>query len=110
MGVYAQIRSGADLSTDSSTHASSSTDGMVRVPSGTLRIRRALRVASRYPQPSSRFFDGLFVKGHVMKRIAILVSVAVLVGLGLIIALAPTPRAGAQTGVAAINEADAAAK
>jgi hypothetical protein len=45
-----------------------------------------------------------------MKRIAILVSVALLVGLGLIIALAPTPRAGAQTDVAAINEADAAAK
>jgi len=45
-----------------------------------------------------------------MRRIAILVSVALLVGLGLIIALAPTPRAGAQIGVAAINEADAAAK
>jgi hypothetical protein len=45
-----------------------------------------------------------------MKRIAILVSVVLLIGLGLIIALAPTPRAGALTGVAAINEADAVAK
>jgi len=45
-----------------------------------------------------------------MRRIAILVSVGLLVGLGLIIALAPTPRAGAQIRVAAINEADAAAK
>ena len=50
MGVYAQISSGADLFTDSSTHASSSTDGIVRVPSGTLRVRRAPRAASRYPR------------------------------------------------------------
>jgi hypothetical protein len=49
MGVYAQTISGADLFTDSSTHASSSTEGMVWVPSGALRIRRALRVANGYP-------------------------------------------------------------
>ncbi len=45
-----------------------------------------------------------------MRRIAILLSVALLVGLGLIIALAPTPRAGAQTSMAAISEADAGSK
>jgi len=45
-----------------------------------------------------------------MKRIAILLSVALLVGLGLIIALAPTPRAGAQTSMAAISEAVAGSK
>ena len=55
MGVYAQISSGADLFTDSSTHASSSTEGIVRAPSGTLRIRRALPVASRYPATISVF-------------------------------------------------------
>jgi hypothetical protein len=44
---------------------------------------------------------------NVMKRIAILLSVALLVGLGLLIAFAPTPRAGAQISVAAaISEAD----
>jgi hypothetical protein len=45
-----------------------------------------------------------------MRRIAILLSVALLVGLGLIIALAPTPRAGARTIMAAISEADAGSK
>ena len=44
-----------------------------------------------------------------MKRIAILLSVALLLGLGFVIAFAPTPRAGAQTSVAAISEADAQA-
>ena len=43
-----------------------------------------------------------------MKQIAILLSVALLVGL--VIALAPTPRAGAQTSMVAISEADAEAK
>jgi len=32
-----------------------------------------------------------------MKRIAILLSIGLLVGMGLLIALAPVPRAGAQT-------------
>ena len=45
-----------------------------------------------------------------MRRIAILLSVALLVGLGLIIALAPTPRAGEQTSMAAISESDAGSK
>ncbi|MGB8092842.1 MAG: DUF1254 domain-containing protein, partial [Pseudolabrys sp.] len=44
-----------------------------------------------------------------MKRIATLLSVALLLGLGFVIAFAPTPRAGAQTSVAAISEADAQA-
>ena len=43
-----------------------------------------------------------------MKQIAILLSVALLVGL--VIAFAPTPRAGAQTSMAAISEADAGSK
>ena len=38
MGVYAQISSGADLFTDSSTHGSLSTEGMVRIPGGTFRL------------------------------------------------------------------------
>jgi hypothetical protein len=46
-----------------------------------------------------------------MKRIAILLSVGLLVGLGLLIAFAPTPRAGAQISVAAAtSETDAGAK
>ena len=40
----------------------------------------------------------------MMKRIAILLSLGLLVGLGLMIALAPTPRAGAQTSIASIDE------
>jgi hypothetical protein len=44
-----------------------------------------------------------------MKRVAILVSLALLVGLGLVIALAPTPRAGAQTVAPTLSEADARA-
>ena len=35
MGVYAQLSSGADFFTDSSTHGSSSTESMVRIPGGT---------------------------------------------------------------------------
>ena len=45
-----------------------------------------------------------------MKRVAILLSVGLLVGLGLLIAFAPTPRAGAQITSVAISEADAEAK
>jgi len=40
-----------------------------------------------------------------MKRIAILLSLGLLVGLGLLIALAPTPRVGAETPTAVIDEA-----
>jgi hypothetical protein len=50
MGVCALINPRADLFTDSSPHGLSSTDGIVRVPSGTLRVRRAPRAASRYPR------------------------------------------------------------
>ena len=38
MGVYAQLSSGADFFTDSSTHGSSSTESMVRIPGGTFRL------------------------------------------------------------------------
>jgi len=40
----------------------------------------------------------------MMKRIAILLSLGLLVGLGLMIALAPTPRADAKTSIASIDE------
>jgi hypothetical protein len=45
-----------------------------------------------------------------MKRIAILLSLGLLVGLGLLIALAPTPRAGAETTIAVIDEATVSGK
>jgi formylglycine-generating enzyme len=38
MGVHAQISSEADLLTDASTHSSSSTENMVRIPGGTFRM------------------------------------------------------------------------
>ena len=38
MGVYAQLSSGADLFTDTSTHGSSSTESMVWIPGGTFRL------------------------------------------------------------------------
>ena len=38
MGVHALSNSEADLLTDSSTHGSSSTEGMVRIPGGTFRM------------------------------------------------------------------------
>jgi hypothetical protein len=52
MGVYAQISSGADLFTDSSTHGSLSTEGMVRIPGGTFRLVLSGRGASRSSQGS----------------------------------------------------------
>jgi hypothetical protein len=41
----------------------------------------------------------------MMKRIAIFLSLGLLVGLGLLISLAPTPRAGAETTIAVVDEA-----
>ena len=42
-----------------------------------------------------------------MKRIAIFLSLGLLVAFGLLITLAPVPRAGAQTSAPAISEAEA---
>ena len=73
------------------------------------RHYRAPRAASRYLSHHVGF--QCIIRGEsVMKRIAILLSVGLLVGLGLLIAFAPTPRAGAQISVVAISEADAGAK
>jgi hypothetical protein len=66
MGVHAQISSEADLLSDPSTHGSSSTDGMVRIPGETFRMGsdkhggphllapnycRRYRPAARHAQP-----------------------------------------------------------
>jgi hypothetical protein len=41
----------------------------------------------------------------MMKQVAIFLSLGLLIGLGLLIALAPTPRAGAETTMAVVDEA-----
>jgi hypothetical protein len=46
----------------------------------------------------------------MMKQVAIFLSLGLLIGLGLLIALAPTPRAGAETTIAAIDKAPVVGK
>ena len=72
-------------------------------------LPRATRSQS-IPQPPYRFSMHHSWRVNGMKRVAILLSVGLLVGLGLLIAFAPTPRAGAQITAVAISEADAGAK